>query len=114
MQERPISDDATYKIGVLLDSIERVLKKEQEQAQATADAKGERIIAFPGLPADLRWRVMVLGASVEDNNFWVRREDVDGARNYKLTEIETGVEVDGVEAREACENYFAMVSGAVR
>jgi hypothetical protein len=105
-QERPISADSANRIGILLDSIDRILKREQEEAQAKANREGERIAAFPGLPPELRWRVMVLGASVEDLNFWIRRDDQDGGRWYTLTEIETGCSVGGVDAREACENYF--------
>jgi hypothetical protein len=85
-QERPISADSANRIGILLDSIDRILKREQEEAQAKANREGERIAAFPGLPPELRWRVMVLGASVEDLNFWIRRDDQDGGQWYTLTE----------------------------
>lgn len=105
-RERPISADSANRIGILLDSVDRILKREQEEAQAKADRNGERICAFPGLPEDLRWRVMVLGASVEDCNFWVRREDQDGGQWHLVTEIETGVTVGGVTEREALDNYF--------
>lgn len=107
MQERAISDDAARRVGVLLDSIERILATEQQAAQREADRKGERAAAFPGLPPELRWRAMVLGSSVEDINFWIRRDDQDGGQWYTLTEIETGVTVGGVEPREACERYFS-------
>lgn len=106
MQERPISDDAANRIGMLLDSIERILEREQKEAQRIADRDGEVIAAFPGLPPELRWRVMVLGSSVEDINLWIRRDDQDGGQWYTLTEIETGCDAGGVEPLEACERYF--------
>jgi hypothetical protein len=105
-QERSISAEAAKRIGILLDSITRILEREQEDAQREANKANEGIAVFPRLPPDLRWRVMVLGSSVEDLNFWIRRDDQDGGRWYTLTEVESGYEVGGVDAREACENYF--------
>lgn len=114
MQEREISADAANRIGLLLDSIERILKREQEAAQAKVDrddertTRGERVAAFPALPPELRWRVMVLGCSVEDMNFWVRRDpDEPGCEWYVATEIETGCDANGVSPRDALDNYFA-------
>jgi hypothetical protein len=111
MVERPISDDATYRIGVLLDSIERVLKREQEDADAAAKRKGEEVVVFPKLTPEQRMRFMEIGCSVEDLNFWIRREDQDGGRWHILQEIETGYEVGAVDARDCCEQYFKDMGG---
>jgi hypothetical protein len=118
MQEREISADAANRIGILLDSIERVLTREQEAAQARVDhaderdSQGYRIMAFPGLPSALRWRVMVLGSSVEDMNFWVRHDpDEPDVKWFIATEIETGTHAHGVSAREALDNYFSGANG---
>lgn len=115
MQEREIGVDAANRIGILLDSIERILKREQETAQAKSDYAGERttsgdhVAVFAGLPDVLRWRVMVLGCSVEDMNFWVRRDPAESSSVewFIATEIETGCEANGVTPREALDNYFA-------
>jgi hypothetical protein len=101
--ERPISVAAAAEVRRHLDAIAAVIARD---AAAFPEEPGR--VVFPGLPEDLRWRVMVLGASVEDMNFWVRRRDEDGARWYVATEIETGVEVGGVSERDALENYFRM------
>lgn len=113
MPERQISADAANKIGMLLDSIEGILQREQEASRAKADRvagdrdAGDRVAVFAGLPSELRWRVMVLGCSVEDMNFWVRRDpDSPGVEWFIATEIETGGETNGVTAREAMNNYF--------
>ena len=114
MYEREISADAANRIGILLDPIDRILKREVEAAQAKIDRdderdqRGYRVIAFPGLPSELRWRVMVLGSSVQDMNFWVRRDPAEpGCQWYIATEIETGTDAHGVSAREALDNYFS-------
>jgi hypothetical protein len=108
MHERPIAAAAAGEIQSLLDTIDTILSTEQQRMQDQADAAGEQIAVFPGLPEDLRWRVMVLGCSVEDLNLWIRRDDQDGGRWYTLTEIETGTSIGGVEPREACECFFAQ------
>jgi hypothetical protein len=106
-QERDISADAANRIGILLDSIDRILAKERDRIKAEATAKErDQHAFFAGLPEGLRWRIMVLGCSVEDMNFWVRRKDEDGGRWHLCTEIETGMTVGGVDAREAVDNYF--------
>ena len=106
-QERQISDDAASRIGILIDSIERILGREQQRIQGELEKEEpNRFWAFAGLPPELRWRVMVLGCSVTDINLWIRRDDQDGGQWYELTEIETGVSVGAVEPREACERYF--------
>lgn len=115
MQEREITADAASCIRMLLDSIDGVLKREQEAAQATADRNdertpnGDRVMAFAGLPEELRWRVMVLGCSVEDLNFWVRHDPETPADQqwYVATEIETGCDAYGISPRDALDNYFA-------
>lgn len=117
-QEREISPEAASHIGSLVDSITAILKSEQEVAQAKADDldertdRGDRVAVFAGLPEDLRWRVMVLGCSVEDYNFWVRHdpETPPDQEWYIATEIESGGDAYGVSARDALENYFAAFS----
>lgn len=106
-QEREINADATNRIGILLDSIDRILAREEKRIteEATPEER-QRHHFFSGLPEALRWRFMVHGCSVRDMNFWVRREDQDGGRWYLCTEIETGMTVGGVDAREAVDNYF--------
>lgn len=107
-QQRPISEGAAVSIATLLNSVDEILASEVSRikAQATPEER-ERHAFFPGLPEELRWRVMVLGSSVEDLNFWVRKSDEDpGGRWYVCTEIETGTDAGGVDAREAIDNYF--------
>lgn len=119
MRDGQISSDSASRVGMLLDAIDRVMEREAKRLQADAERQLEDgtldpptpsgscgVAVHPQLPDELRWRVMVLGSSVEDINFWIRRDDQDGGQWYTLTEIETGTEVGGVEPREACENYF--------
>lgn len=106
-----ISPDAANRIGILLDSIDRIMDREQEAMQLEADRKNEPIMCLPALPDALRWRVMVLGCTVEDMNFWVRRDPAEpNVEWYIATEIETGCDVHGVSAREALNNYFKQGS----
>jgi hypothetical protein len=110
LKETEISEDAANRIGILLDSIDRIMAREREEAQTKAEREDRPIVAMPGLPHDLRWRVLVLGCSVEDMNFWVRHDPETPADQewYVATEIETGCDVYGVSARDALDRYFSQ------
>lgn len=65
------------------------------------------------IPEDLRYELMRLAGSVNDFIFWIRRkaqeDDLGGEpadQMYNALEIESGVDVWGVTAREAVDNYF--------
>lgn len=97
MPDRQISADAANEIGMLLDSVEHILAHEQETQHS------DRV----DLPPELRWRVMVLGCSVDDMNVWIRRDPgLTGIEWFIATEIRTGCDANGATAREAMNNHF--------
>ena len=99
-KRRVISDDAAHRIGVYLDTIERIVREEENQRTDHGPPLD--------LPESLRKRMMGLGSSVHDLNFWIRRVDDDdlGGQRYVLSEIESGLDLEGVEPRELCDDYF--------
>lgn len=104
--ERQISDVATKQVKMLLSSLERIMKMECERLQAEDDNnEDDKHVVFVQLPEELRWRVMVLGSSINDINLWIRRIE-EGKEFYQFVEIETGTSENGTSPLECCELYF--------
>lgn len=96
--EVEVSETAADEVRRLLDAIEVVEKREVEGFNEPG--------AFAGWPEDVRWRLLVLAASVEDYLLHIKRADQDGGEWYELVEVESTSGAGGVTPREACENYF--------
>lgn len=79
-RETVIGEAAARKIADHLDRIETIVASE----------------IGTELPEALRRRVMVLGCSTRDINFWIRRDDpVDDGQTYKLTEGQASAQDTG-------------------
>jgi len=108
-QELEVSTSVANLIEVLLNCIEGILEREQEAVQAKAN-KTQNITVFPGLPTDLRWQAMVLGSSMKDYNLWIRRTPNVSYESYTLTEIDTGLEIEGTSPLDVCGAFFRMTT----
>ncbi len=87
------------------------LAKERANAVELALTVLEHEARYSEFSDDDRWRLMVLGCSINDINLWVRRtpdpsdDDLAGLR-FVATEIETGCTAYGETAALAISNYF--------
>lgn len=110
-QEAIIFAHENKMIGTKWENLEKLIEvvfAEHKKLSEEANKSDLDVLGLVRLPHEIRWKLHVLACSVEDYTFWSYKME-EGQEWYKVIEVESGVDAEGVSPRHALENYFNHV-----